>query len=503
MTVQDREGSQSRWQKESEYFRHKLEEIERIGFDLSNLILLLGQTELDETQQYYLSRTRTLNSRLLQLSGELKEQMARLSGASEEIRRPFNINGLLESSSDRVQEQLRREEMKLIYDVDHSVPARVQGDALLLGDMLVALLKMLIELDGRKNLIVKLRLDEPRSDSDEEQLLHFDFLFDAQSREETEKIKAFFLSSASLRRMERMIRSLGGTLTVGNSETMPLISFALPVRRLERRSYRLPSREWMRKKMLIVIADDAVADALKDMLEYFHFQVDRVESVDKALPLLYDKRYDMIFVDDESFDMFVEEAYNLRRNAHIALVTDDVESRRKNRNIVKRVDGFLTEPFTQQAIFNLLLDVYSRESLEGLREILGILRENISFLLQGKTVLYIGKEDLDRMAVERLLGGAEIPVNSVDSAARARQILSGVDMIIISDRLEDREWEEVLTLCMESCADKPILALLHQEDDDGSRADALRLAGIEHTLPTPVDPEYFYRKVLDLMLGES
>ena len=502
MTVQDRESSQSRWQRESEYFRRKLEEIERIGFDLSNLILLLGQTELDETQQDYLSRTRTLNTRLIQLSGELKEEMARLSGAVEEIRRPFNINGLLESSSDTVQEELRREAMKLIYDVDHSVPARVQGDALLLGDLLVALLKMLIELDGEKNLIVRLTLDEPRSDS-EEQLLRFEFRFDAQSQEETEKLKTFFLSSASLRHMERMVRSLGGTLTIGNSETMPLISFALPVRRLDRRSYRLPSRDWMKKKMLIVIADDAVADALKDMLEYFHFQVDRVESVDKALPLLYDKRYDMIFVDDESFDMFVEDAYNLRRNAHIALVTDDVESRRKNRNIVKRVDGFLTEPFTQQAIFNLLLDVYSRESLEGLREILGILRENISFLLQGKTVLYIGKEDLDRMAVERLLGGAEIPVTSVDSAARARQILSGVDMIILSDRLEDREWEEVLTLCMESCADKPILALLHQENDDGSRADALKLAGIEHILPTPVDPEYFYRKVLDLMLGES
>jgi len=51
MTERDREESQSRWERESEYFRHKLGDIERIGFDLTNLILLLGQTQLDERQQ--------------------------------------------------------------------------------------------------------------------------------------------------------------------------------------------------------------------------------------------------------------------------------------------------------------------------------------------------------------------------------------------------------------------------------------------------------------------
>lgn len=501
MTEQDREESQSRWERESEYFRQKLGDIERIGFDLTNLILLLGQTQLDERQQNYLSRIRTLNIRLTQLSGELKEQMERLSGVAEEIRRPFNINTLLESSSDVVQEVLRRKAMKLIYDVDHSVPAKVQGDALLLEDLLVELLKILIELDGQKNLIVRLALDEPPSGSGEP-LLRFEFRFEAQSQEEMERLKALFFSSATLRRMEQTVHSLGGVLIVGNSESMPLISLALPVHRLERRSYRLPSPAWMKKKMLIVISDDAVAGALKDMLEYFHFQVDRAAAVEKALPLLYEKRYDMIFVDDTSIESFVEEAYNLRRSAHIVLVTEDVELQQKNRNIVKRVDAFLTEPFTQQGIFNLLLDVYSRESLEGLREILGILRENISFLLQGKTVLYIGRRDLDRMAVERLLEGAEIAVISVDSALRARQILPSTDLVILSDRLEDREWEKILALCMESCEGKPVLALMHKEDDDGSRADALKLAGIEHILPTPVDPESFYRKILDLMLAE-
>lgn len=481
--------------------RH-LNEIEQIASKLSNLTLILGQTEINLKQRDYLNSCHKLNNRLIELVKELKDERSRLLGIKQRARDTFDINTILEDNNYSVQNYLKEQDIKLVYSVDTSVPAKLRGDGSIISAMLVTFLKGLIYLEKKKVLIVKVFLIqgafEPQS---EDRVLQFRLFYNKQDTKTIQLVKDNLISSYLYKLFEKKIKSLDGSIKIADIETEPLISVSIPVQMHERRSYRLPSKDWMNKKILILISDDTVSNALKDMLKYFHFDITKASSIEDAQNLLYSNRYDMIFIDEIDIDSFQKDFKNLYRNAYIILLTEDKKSQRDKGDVIENISSTLTTPFTQQLIFNTLLDIYSKDTQETKEEIVEVLKENASFLLQGKNILYIGKEDLDQAVVKQLLDSAKINTISIESSSEVVSLIPKVEIIIIGRPVSRREGDILLNLCSMICSKKIVLALLPIDNEYWT--ESLKEYNIKNLINTPIDPENFYRTILDLILIED
>jgi AmiR/NasT family two-component response regulator len=85
-----------------------------------------------------------------------------------------------------------------------------------------------------------------------------------------------------------------------------------------------------------------------------------------------------------------------------------------------------------------------------------------------------------------------------DNTEQARNLVGSADLVLIDDRIDEEEWEKTLTLCQEACLHRPVFALLHETTPE--KLDALKMAGISSFIESPVDPEAFYRLLLDTLL---
>ncbi len=480
---------------EEGFVRRQLNEMERSLRELVNMHTLILQDTSEDGIRSHLGRA----ERAAAFLGERIEEIRGYFDGIEDSgisRQTFNLNHVLSGSSERIGPEFEAAKMELVFEQEHNVPAKITGDPVQLGQILVSLFEILAELDRAGDLILHLSLESP--EGSEEGLLRFRMTRErikAGSEEWKERLERH----PGIREARRRIEELGGGLELGTGEEGTVLSFTIPVRKTERRSYRLPSREWMGKRILIVDAHEASARALAGMLGYFRFhRVDRVASPEEGTQRLYEERYDIIFVHENLFDAFADEALSIRRDAHLVLMTRHREKWGRQRTHEAPVEALLPLPFTQQDVFDVLLELYSGERMEDLQETLAILRENLTFLLGGKTALYIGPEDSDLLNVQNLLEGARIVTVRIEEPEQAEALLDKVDLVILHDAYPDAVRKRLLALCREQCSTVPVFAL--SEGRSAEEIMELKRAGVDHSLPLPLDPERFYRMVLDTML---
>jgi CheY-like chemotaxis protein len=486
-----------RIQTEESFYRLKAEEMEKYIHDIVNMNSLLLQSKMEEKQREFLGRVDQAASMLRKVIEELREYSGSQNMEERHSSHPFNLNSILTNSSNMTHKQFEAAGMELIFDVDRSVPSRITGNPVLLGQVLVNLFDTLVDLDEADEVLLRLYMDASGKDP-EEKRLHFELIKRGESPHGSAHFVSLLRNSQRIRETEKWIAEMGGRFSIARRAEDPLISFILPVRQVERRSYRLPSREWMEKSMLIIDENEVTAKVLENMLGYFHFHVERVSDIQGALQKLYNRSFDMIFVKEELFEEFVREAISARREAKLVMITRKEKEHRKNAETVNWVDAFLPLPFTQQHIFDVLLEVYSKDRLEGVQETLNILRENLVFLLGGETALYVGRSGSDMLTLQGLLEGAKIVMLKSDNAEQARKLLPNTNLVLIDDHIEGAEWEKILRLCHEECQKRPVFALLHNTTTE--KLEELKMAGISNYIESPVDPEAFYRLLLDELL---
>jgi len=486
---------QNRLETEESFFHLKTEEMEQYLHDIINIRTLLMQRELEENDRELLARVDRAATSLGSVIAELRDYSNR-GAECRCARHPFNLNSILSNSVELCRDTLERGNVELVFDVDHSVPARITGNPVLLGQTLVKILRLFAGVNEHGELLLRLYLEKSQRDPQEKRLC-----FELRTAKGEKDWAGLLGDNPEIRESGHWVEEMGGTLRIGEEADDVFLLFDLPIRPGDRRSYRLPAREWMDKSMLIVEASDLSAKALAGMLAYFHFHVERVATVREAVERLYSRSFDMIFIRDRLFEAFYREGISVRREAKLVVMTRGEAEHRRTGESDKYIDAFLPVPFTQQNIFDVLLQVYSKDHLNGMQETLSILKENLIFLLGGKTAVYLGKEDSDLLTVKSLLEGIKILMLQSSDLKKGERLLPGADLVLIDDRFAVSEWDALDELCKKSCQEQSLFALLHENSSE--RKEALKKMGVENLLSTPVDPEAFYRLLLESLLEKG
>ncbi len=456
---------------------------------------LLIQSELNERDVNFLGSALQSIAQLQDHFEDLEQFLIPEEKFSTTHKVAFNLNAILENVSIIMSKYWGEGGFNLIFNISNSVPARVLGNPILLSKVLVSILEMAIEVQKKGEIILDISVVE----KNEKEFLYFNPIKHIKLNKTQKEILKKIIYKPQFLKVKNLVEMMKGEFESKEEEIVG-IGFKIPLIRVDRRNYRLPSKDWMKKSILIIEKNEFVSNSLEEMLNYFHFEVQKSNTMQDAENRLYHKTFDLIFLDEELFDSFELYGYPLKRDAKVVIMAWPGTQKIRISDYLAKSDTILIKPFTQQKVFETILELYSNDILVEQRESLSIMKDNLGFLLKDKKALYIGDDDSDWLMVKGLLKGSLMGILRSDSLMDVDSKLQNSNLIILSPKVyEDKSWRAWLMKCPSLCKDKNIIALV--DTLNPKLIKAIKKLGINQYLQTPINPDNFYRILMEELMG--
>lgn len=265
------------------------------------------------------------------------------------IEKTFDINVILMTLFTSLERIRREKNIELIYDMEKTIPRELRGDSTVLLRLLTKMLTFIFQNSDTKEVL--LFLDAP------EDFLYEEFMsFKIEKIHIVrEKIQEFIETNLS-----HEIEILDGKIIYEKNAD---IHFELPFKINElgyRRHYRLPDVSMMHKKVLVIAESEKLAQSIKKMFSYFHYDVD--VGIDAFNAQKNDMTpYDILIVEDtfhtDAFDhMIVKIQQNIPLKYVLLRGADKVAKKTVS------VSTHLIKPVTKSSIYELILSVFKNET---------------------------------------------------------------------------------------------------------------------------------------------
>ncbi len=298
----------------------------------------------------------------------------------------FNLNNVLNEISGSLSTDFMDSGVELIFDIDNAVPKNLTGDSLQLGKILASLTRSLIQKDPSAEIEIKI-LESVSLGTNQE--LRFEIIGSSVHLSKKE-LKAFSVPyyDEELKKYiklefyvtKKIVSLMGGTLDIKSSSkegTTMLLN--VPFKRdeeVESRKYRLPTKEMVGKKIFLVDSNYNSASAIKKMLSYFRHEVDIVSAEYFQSKKVNLSSYDIAIFDEKMLEPHViSYLKNLKQRSSIKIVL--LSSIFRSRHVGRHdeltvIDAMADKPFSQERIFEMLLDL---SRVANRKEDVGILKK--------------------------------------------------------------------------------------------------------------------------------
>jgi len=413
-----------------------------IGF--SHILL---DTKLDSSQLGHLSNIQNSADLLLSIINDILNFSKIESGVVKAQKLQFNINSVLDNVSAKMTQTARDKGIELIFDVANNVPSRIVGDEEKLANVISNLVSNAIKYTPSGEVMLRLKRVDSASDliilecqvSDtgigikQEALSQ---LFESFIQVDNSRSRQYDGMGLGLAIVQEYIHLMGGKITVesiyaeGSTFTFTVI-FETP-EKIDPRNYRLPDKNIMYKKVLVVDTNTNAANSLQRMIAYYHYHADIVETEKEAITILKDHTYDILCLDSKLLDGSLEDTIQRFKefsNAKIILLENDVVQKLDISS--KGVDAELQKPFNQQDIFNTIIELYSDPSHKITEK--KVSKESV-LGFKGKTILLAEDNKINQSVIKSLLDNTGIKLLIANNGQEAISMLHenpGVNMIFM------------------------------------------------------------------------
>jgi len=436
----------------------------------------------------YLSNIDDTVAILMDFSDELGER----DGCTKKI---FDINIMLKSIHNTMQNISSSEnrEFDIIFAVEKSVPAKMLGHPLSIENRLLKILKSIFEMKSLANkTTINIYTVTNRNDF---LTLHFKI---------TTKIEGE-CSDEEKELISRNFDNLTEEFHIDTENERCTIELTFPISTVERRSYRLPSKDMMRKRVLSYIAMEDLRISLEKMLGYFHFATDHAHNDKEFEKLFNSDSYDIVILENGSLQKWMRACKY--KTPWIKLVALQKSSERESESEENSfIDAILYSPFTQKDIMDMIVSLYSSKKKNYLNETL-ILKDFAKDSSIGKSLLFIGREDSDKTATELLVAKVNISFKYLPDIDDAMRDIYFYDMIIIElepfiadlyNGNSSENLKRLVTFLRHRGKFSTIIGLVDSERFPDMRKIS-EYTGIEIFLTSPIDPEEFYKTLVDII----
>jgi len=275
----------------------------------------------------------------------------------EVIEDTFNINKVLTTLFSSLKSIANEKRIEVIYEMDSTIPRNLRGDSESLLQLLNKVLTFVLQHSDRKEIVLSL--------SSVEDFLYEEFISFSipKTNIEKEKILNFLETHVS-----KEIEVLDGKIVDAQEDTSE-IHLSIPFKNFElgfRRHYRLPNKNVVGKKILLLCSNEQTAQSLKKMFQYFLYEVhvgmDELKKHGNDLAL-----YDILIISEKMVTQKTQDTIaNVQKRAPLKYVLlrdpdgldDDIETGPE----------YFVKPITQEKIFDLIMSLYDEKSNANISE---------------------------------------------------------------------------------------------------------------------------------------
>ncbi|SFV61590.1 Sensory box histidine kinase/response regulator [hydrothermal vent metagenome] len=379
----------------------------------------------------------------------------RLKSKKVEINKDkFNINNVLNEVSGSVSMHFTQSDTELIFDIDNTIPRYLEGDSLHLGQILTNLLEnaMLNTEDGEIRLEANI-FDTPDGNNELEFKIidtgngmskdNIDNLYNPYYNDETKEYVGL-----SLYVTKELVELMSGSISVssveGKGTTFTVVLPIVVIDNSNNIDYMLSEKTSISKKVLISDTNYNSALAIRNMFNYFNYDVNIISANDFNKNALHLTEYDMIFLGDKLFSSeivsYLEKTVEYldgigKENGLKIVALESIFSQHRNKLIDEISDRVLTKPLNQERLFELITDLYQHEIPRNLPT---LVEEKKSILFTHQDALeeaenikrehFADFEGSKILLVEDNLINQKVLINILDK--------SGIEIIVANNGLE-------------------------------------------------------------------
>jgi len=317
-----------------------------------------------------------VENRLLDVTNDLIDFLRLKSKKVKITNEEFNINNVLNELSGSLASKFPGSEKELIFDIDKSIPRRVVGDSLHLGQILSSILEYQLDQEN----LGEVKLDLSMFDSYDDENIEIQFMItDTGVGLTTEALDRLFIptyneatgtyTGLGLFVSHELIAMMNGKLSVQSTIGKGTVfTLSLPFNLVDvknKRKYRLPKKSLIEKKVFIVDNNYNSALAIKKMFAYFRHDVNIISQEDfrKCVPNL--TSYDIVVLHETLFNVRLVEYLNrikMGKEMHVIAINSLFKSD-KSSFTDDVVDRYLFKPMNQERVFEMIVSMYDDTSL--------------------------------------------------------------------------------------------------------------------------------------------
>ena len=485
---------------------------------LTHLVL---ESDLNSIQKDYIHKIESSSEHLLNLINDILDVSKIKAGELKIEKKEFNINDILEYVLNVTATKAKKNSVRLGLDVSHDVPAKIIGDSLRLGQVLINLIGNAVKFthEGEVTLSVKkvsdfldgIKLEFSISDTGigmtEEQVGN---IFHSYYQADDSTSRKFGGTGLGLSISKELVELMDGEIHVSSKKDVgTTFSFTVSLTLKDpenKRHYRIPSSSMLGKRILIVETSNKNVISLVSSLGYFNY-------ITHAIPSFEDAVLD----DTIQFDIVIINQYNLT-----SLAIKNIEIMRKvkgmklvvlsdfynavDTKLIKnlKVDAFIQLPATQQSILNMIVELYVTKNLDK-RSYKTTLKDKLKAMAK-KKILVAEDNDVNQKVILGLLLGTGIELTFVDDGQEALDIVRKdihFDLILMDISMPNMNGYEATAEIRKSSKYNtiPILALTGDVRDEAINK-AIE-SGMQGHIGKPIILDIFYKKILDTLQTSS
>ncbi|RUM63259.1 MAG: hypothetical protein DSZ03_05515 [Sulfurimonas sp.] len=471
---------------------------------------LLLDTKLDTDQLSNLSKIKSSADILLEIINDILDFSKLEAGMFKLEKIEFNVNTILENAANLVAVEAKKRHLEFVFDIDHNVPIKLIGDPLRVDTILINLLSNAVKFTKSGEVILKVSSIE----NADQFILDFEIkdtgigiapeklseLFTSFSQADNSSTRVYGGTGLGLVITKELIELMGGEITV-ESEVGVGTTFKFQLlfdrpEHVDKRKYRLPSKEIMKKKVLIIDENSSAADSLTRMIAYYQYSADVVATMNEALYALKILPYDIVCIDSkiiaENVDNFIE-VIREKTSAKIVLLNGGIANYQK----IEGIDTELFKPFNQQDLFNAILDLYQPEAQRSVHT-KGISKKDLK-VLSGATILLAEDNKINQSVIQSLLSHSGVNLLIANNGQEAIDMLysnEDIDLILMDISMPVLNGYDAASQIRldDQFKELPILALTANAlSSDVKKSQEV---GMQEHMSKPLNVEQFYRALL-------
>jgi len=486
---------------------------------------LVMKTELTPKQRDYLSKIDKSTKSLLNIINDILDFSKIEAGRLEIESIPFFLDDVLENLSTLVSAKAQEHGLEFVFDIDRSVPRKLVGDPLRLGQILLNLCSNAIKFTNTGVVVVSAWSMEPQEEEEVVQDVQFivcdsgiglspeeqNKLFQSFSQADTSTTRKYGGTGLGLAICKRLVELMGGEIGV-LSESGKGSTFWFTVRlEVQERGARGKGNQERRKERILIVDDTPTTlQILQTMVEGFGFDVSVAASGHQALNLLEDARNDRPFslvLIDWKMPVLngMETAEQIKRNPAlrkvkiVMMITAYGREATTRQAMARGIEGILIKPINQSSLFNTILTVLGKKTQaqrqDKFDETFDITRlESI----RGAAILLVEDNEINQQVARELLEGSGFLVDLANNGEQAvamveEKIFDIVLMDIQMPVLDGIKAAKQIRI-RKSFRELPIIAMTAHAMA-GDREKSLS-AGMNDHVTKPIDPKMLFETLL-------